>query len=286
MINKSFTVFKGHQTTKTFYINQTINSVIGPYDMSLKTLVLQAFDRSPVPVLLYTISPSNRGLGFVTFIISALQTDLATPVDYFIIEDPSGIARVLSYGSLTAVNIHKYIPFNDILSAESPEGLVIPDNFASVKSYSWRLFLQNSVDPHIEDVDVNDETAWPPLFNFLIAKLTVYSYIMNLIESGLVGGLSSGFAGANTGIKKVETGPSNVEYHDSSKNLIDLLKTNSKGESSLDSMKRELCDLANKLRVNLPEICGPLNEGPIIPIKAPRICKPSTDSYLLNNFGQ
>jgi hypothetical protein len=270
MANKSFTVYKGHQVTKTFYINQTINGVTTPYDMTALTIVLDVYDRQPIPVLLYSLSPFNRGLGFCTFVFSAAQTNLPEPHDSFIIEDKVGINQILSYGTISPVDIHNYIPFADILAAESVEGLVIPDTFSSVKSYEWRLFLQNALVQPIADADVNNETAWPPLANFLIAKLVVHSFIMNLIRNAQGSSLSASFEGVAPNVKKIETGPANAEFHDTSRSLSDMLKPNAQGKSGFDILKSELCTLAGKLRVSIPDICGLLPESPIIPIKVER----------------
>lgn len=273
-----FSYFRGIALTKLFSVKEIVLGVIGPYDMTGKTINLEMRDRSDPPVLLYTL-PGTPGVGTVSFPFSNVQTDLADLSDFQILEDP---ATLLQYGSANFTLAQDYIPFIDLVTNETPPGLVIPLSYITAKAMEWRLFLQKALSPVIADADVQDEGAWPFLANVLIAKLVVFDYILKSMKS-LLASSTLDDAGNAANIKKIETGPTNVEYLDPFIALAKFFAANKYG-SPLENLATDLCTLARRLRVYLP-ICGNMNTDPIVPLKAGRPCVPSLSSYLLKNFG-
>lgn len=266
---QDFTTFKGQVVVKTWHINKVVNGVAIPYDMTSKTIVFKAFDRSATPVELFTLSPTAKGNGFVTFTFSGSNTAQVAFVDYFIREDLGG-SNVLQlvYGTMNCVDASKYIPFVDIVLNETPPGLTIPENYITIKSYEWRLFLQKAIEPNIADADVNNETAWPTLVNYLIAKLVVYEYLLKQLKSLIAKNSSTDESNA-TGVKKIETGPSNAEFFDSMGSMSKLLQTGKNGEPFIATFAQEACQLAKRLRIFLP-LCNNPDNHPIIPLKQGR----------------
>lgn len=277
-------MYKGFELVRTFKVYNIVDGVTVPYDLTSKTVVLDVYSQATVPVLLFSITPSAKGLGFCTCTFTKVNTDQLLPCDYYIVEDKVGINKLLIYGLATPVNVQKFIAFSEMVANESVEGLVIPESFIETKSYEWRLFLQNALTEKILDADIANEAAWPTLANFLIAKLVVYSFIMNLIRNSPATSLSSSSEAVTANVKKIETGPSNTEFYDTGANIADMMKPNAQGKSAFDALKSELCNIAGKLRVSIPDICGYLPESPVIPIKVGRPDQIDVIDYLAETF--
>lgn len=283
-----YIAFYAKDLLKTLYIKQNINDVITPYDLTGKTVELRVYDRSNPAVLLYTLDPDSVGEGFAIFNFSIANTTQDSPVDTILIED-LGVEgeQILQYGSINFVDLTKQvIPFKDMVSSETPGNMVIPDAYINYKSYEWRLFLKNSLTPPIADVDLNNENAWPIEVNFLIAKLIVFNYIEKQLKQFL-GSSTSADQQTGAGIKKIETSPANVEYYDTLNSLAGFFKVDKNGQSPMMAMMGlDICLLAGKLRINLPQICGPLSESPIMPIIAKNNTCISPAKFFLNRFGR
>lgn len=65
---------------------------------------------------------------------------------------------------------------SELVLGEFPGGLSITANYYNQLVRKWQLYLQAS--QKISDLDVFDETKWPPMANVLIAKLIVYDLIL------------------------------------------------------------------------------------------------------------
>lgn len=155
---------------------------------------------------------------------------------------------------------------------EKPVNLIITQDKQNNRVRYWRHYLQTLIDPNILDADLDDESKWPFLVNVLMAKLVIYDCI--LLEYKNLAVTATGSSGdvddpsPGTGpVKKIETGPTNAEWYDGSDVLSNMFKPNTQGQTTMDGLQQDLCMLAKRVRIYLP-ICGKLNEGPIIPIKA------------------
>lgn len=273
-----FSYFRGLVLNKVFLINEVVNGVVQPYDMTGKVINLEMRDRSNVPVLLYTIA-GVVGVGTVSFPFTNLQTDLVGIADYQIIENP---ALLLQYGSANFTLAQDFMPFGDLVVNELPPGLVLPAAFIALKATEWRLYLQKAITPPIANIDVQNEAAWPILVNILIAKLVVFDFIIKSIKS-LIAGSTLQDVGSGANIKKVETGPSNVEFHDPFAALAKFFNRTKYG-TPLQAMAIDICQLARRLRVYLP-ICENPNMDATIPLKAERTPTPTVAEFLISKFG-
>lgn len=271
-----FTNIRGLVLTKLFSVTEVVAGVIGPYNMTLKTINLEMRDRANPPNLLYTILGVS-GNGTVAFTFTNLQTDLAEIADFQIIETP---AILLQYGSANFTLAQDYVPFIDLVANEQPPGLAIPVSYTTLKAMEWRIYLQKAITPPILDIDIQNEAAWPFLINTLIAKLVVFDFILKSVKSLMVNSIASDLGGAN--IKKITTGPTDVEYLDVFASLIKFLTSGAHG-SPLDNLAIDICQLAKRVRVYLP-LCNNPNTDPIIPLKAGRPNRPTLSEYLLKNF--
>lgn len=134
----------------------------------------------------------------------------------------------------------------------------------------WQLYIQPLVEPAVAEEDYNNEFAYPPLVNQLIVELSAYDWlmtgIMNLLRSvsstiedsstSTEGG--TGEETTNGNIKKITTGPTEVEFFEatlSGEDVSSLTKTVTSALQPggiLDSIKVNICMLAERLDIYLP----------------------------------
>jgi hypothetical protein len=278
----NFTAYRGLNLIKTWTIKELVNGALVNYNMTGKTIVLRVYNRDSVPVLLYELASTSVGNGLITFTFNASQTDQPDLVDYLMVEDPAGVSLVIQNGTASFMPIGYLVPFSELVLNETPGGLVIPENFVTIKAYEWRLFLQNAIYPNISDANLNNEAAWPVLVNYLIAKLVVYDYILKSIK-GLIARNDSTDEANSAGVKKIETGPSNAEFFDTVKSMADFLRMDKNGRNSLNALAIDICQLASRVKVYLP-ICNNPDQGITLPDKAGRIPMENPTTFLLKHF--
>lgn len=155
------------------------------------------------------------------------------------------------------------IPFRDIIANEVPSNLSIADSFVDINSYKWRTILLSRPNADLALAKVDDPSTWPILYSFLIAKLVIYDLLLMGLK-GSVGG---------DGVKKIETGPSNVEFFDP----IGFLKAYG-GQEAMNGLQSDICSIASSLRLYLL-ICGP-RVVPIVPQKQGLPCPPGLTQLL------
>ena len=162
---------------------------------------------------------------------------------------------------------------SDLITNNIPE--VLRPGFSSVKESfieKWQLYLQPLVNHCIPIEQFNNELYYEALENQLIMELAAYDYlVMELSKaiSNMAVATSKSFeideaTGTVTGtsddnVKKITTGPSEVEFfdkYDSASSVVKALSGSRAGEPGLIVMLRtNICMLAKRLQIYLP-LCG------------------------------
>jgi len=211
-------------------------------DLTLKTVSLSLYDRSNPAIIQFTLASIAKGLGFVSFGFTAPQSNINGPYDYVIqdVTDPINPITI-AHGVLTFVDPLLVIAFSDIMANEIPPTMIIPASYIATDQAKWRaIFLSKSGNSDLVNATQNDPSTWPMIYNFLIAKLIVHDYLEKYLKLIIGGDL----------VKKITTGPSDVEFIDPEK----LLKAYG-GVDAVSALKSDICELASTLRIFLV-ICG------------------------------
>ena len=262
-------VYKDRDATRKFIV--TVDSA--PVDISDGTinLLYVAEDGDPTEkTVLGTVGGTNSNE--VTFILPKADLGVIGLYEYKVIQTPSaGDDIPWFFGNISIIDetgITASLPI--YIQDEKPANLSLDQDKINNRVRYWRNYLQPLVNPVIADEDLDDESKWPFLVNVLIAKLVVYDGILLELKNAAVTAAGSSSDSTVTGsgaVKKIETGPSNVEWYDSAEAVSSLLKTGTNGTSTMDGMLGDLCMLASRVRITLP-ICPKPNRGTVIPIKA------------------
>lgn len=169
--------------------------------------------------------------------------------------------QVLSQSIYTLVL--QYIPQNITYSPAELRGLI----------EKWQLHLQPLVTNEIAYAEVYNEFAWEPLENQLIAALAAYDIIIQSANA-YIASIGNGGTTTNRQIKKITTGPTDVEWFPDSE-TGDAYKDIFKPGGAFEEIKNSICTLAARERIYLPGICDQYNQ-----VLAPVVGKcPPTDPY-------
>lgn len=181
--------------------------------------------------------------------------ELVGTYEYELVATPvSGNAILLGRGNLTfTANTGFTTQIQTIIEKEA-KGIFLDQDWITQNIIYWKLWLQDSF--AITDALLHDDSSWPPLARFLIAKLVVHDYIAHLMEVTISGNFSSTdgttVSAGSGAMKSLQTGPSKVEWYDSADSINNLTSKGANGMSAFDQMSMGICSLAGKLGVYLP----------------------------------
>ena len=121
----------------------------------------------------------------------------------------------------------------------------------------WQLYLQPLVNHEVPLEEYSNELYYEALENQLILELVSYDYIIDYINSYVFSINSTiGLNEDDNGkvVKRMTTGPSEVEWFDNSDTNNEKLKTIAKytqNNGYLDLLKNNICNLADRLDIPL-----------------------------------
>jgi hypothetical protein len=176
--------------------------------------------------------------------------------EYLIEETKQDLSKVpLTKGNLS---LAEYIPFSEsieaYLASELPTDITLTEDYRSQRITYWRRFLMNAF--YVGEGNLNVDSAWQPMQNAFIAKLVAYDVlilaakgsIMHIFGTATIHNTSPSSGGD---IKKIVTGPAEVEFFSAGDGLEKIMKAGPQG-SALDTLISDICGLANFLKVKVP----------------------------------
>lgn len=143
----------------------------------------------------------------------------------------------------------------------------------------YQLMLREAPPTEIPLLSVFDETAWPSMFNVLIAELVVLEAIRQMASifaasgsvSQLISSTSTSTEETEPELKKVKTGPAEAEWYSRFENASSITEQYAnyyntifaKGPGMIVELQKSVCMLASSLEVYIPTICGDI-KGPFV----------------------
>lgn len=157
----------------------------------------------------------------------------------------------------------------EAVTANLPSDWGLTQAVATPHIKKWQMFLFPMLENPLLDSQMFVEGDWPPLVNELIAQLIVYDLIKQKFEESTMNGMA-GTTSSNTtvtskgNLKKVEAGPSVVEWYDQKTSTSNLLKnimaSGNNGKTFFDILKENICMLSKRVKISLPTLCGTINK--------------------------
>ena len=247
-----FTLYQNKEVTRVFIFKNSDGTV---YDLSSSTIKLYIYiTETPIEILCNI--DSLTGKVYVPFTTSITQT--LGFFEYIIVETKNqNETEDLIRGNISIII---YTPFTDtiesFLQSELPNNLSLTEDFKNQKIIYWKRFLQEAF--NILEPDIYGELALTSLQKALIAKLIVCDALMLCTRGSYIQFAGGDYTQTNSTesmggpIKKIETGPSNVEFHSMADAISKLFQSNAQGYSPWDKLCSDVCGLASKLRVKIP----------------------------------
>jgi len=177
----------------------------------------------------------------------------------------SNVGPVLSQSIYTLIN--QYIPPNVIYDTLELSGLL----------QKQQLFIHPLVKHEIEIGNIYNEFYYEPLENTLIAALAAYDILIQQANASIVAN-NNGGSSATKSVKKIVTGPTEVEWYGDSESSSSSSSLSSAG--GLGAIINSICSLALRLNIYIPEICGKIKVviPPIIGTIVQPDCEPCNAS--------
>ena len=178
------------------------------------------------------------------------------------------ISKTILASDLVSTTLSKSI--YELIDSRIPQELRLTIPLDSKVEFieKWQLYIQPLVNHTIPIEEYSNELHYEALENQLIMELAAYDFL-NLNVTNLVWNISNtinegskigGVPDETSKVKKIVTGPSEVEFFDNNLNsdslynLYKVLMNAMQPGGSVDNIKRNLCMLALRLDIYLP-IC-------------------------------
>lgn len=165
------------------------------------------------------------------------------------------------------------LTIEQLVASNLPAGFVVSDDYITTRLKFWQLFLAEAAELP-EGSDVYDINVWTALEDgdkwlMLLAYCVTYDIYLLIIAGKFIAlGSSNGEEGGGE-VKKIVTGPTEVEFHDSANALAVLIK-NMKGPNGIfDAFLALACGFASQLGVKLPFCAQRMVPGLVIGKKRP-----------------
>lgn len=257
-----FKLIKDKAESKVFKFTNADGTV---YDMTNSTASCKLYldPESPVSITCNIDVPNGK----ITIPFTSTHTVNNGTFEYILEEDVGGTGTILALvkGNTTVLD---YTPFSETLQAylnsELPANITLTEDYRNQRIFYWRRILQTAFE--ITDVNLNVEEEWPILANALLAKLVVYDATMLASRGSFIAFMGGDYTSPEDlggPVSKIETGPTSVEFHSTSKALGEVFQRGASGVSAFDTMLVDLCGLASFLKVKIPMCKG--NYVPMIP---------------------
>lgn len=167
---------------------------------------------------------------------------------------------------LVSTDIILPVSIEDLVKLKLPSGFPYQPEQISTSIAIWQLYIQPLINsPYVQFADVYNELAYPPIINALIGYLVAYEIMLDYTQNSAMTAAGSGIDGAAGVVKRIETGPSNAEFRDTS----DYLKYLTAPGGIMEQIKKQVCMLASRSRIAIA-YCPPIPKPIFIPKKAGR----------------
>lgn len=163
--------------------------------------------------------------------------------------------------SVVATGLAQIRTIHDHITANLPTGVTLDRSNEMQLINKWQLYFHTLVEPNIEQADIYNELAWPPLVNELIGVMVSIDTILQGANAFLMGlGNQDGASGKE--VKQITTGPTEAQWFQSSDGWLNIMK-----EGGLwEQIQAQACYLSANQGIWLP-FCPALNINPVVPCK-------------------
>lgn len=141
-----------------------------------------------------------------------------------------------------------------LVRSNLPADFVVSDPYIDTRLKYWQLFLYRAA--KVAEEDKYDIDSWTDEWRVLLSHTITYDIYLRIITGSFIAQISGGDSeesGSGQGpIKKIATGPTEVEYHNTAGTLSSFLKGFNAPGGMMELFMQEACGWAAQLGVKLP----------------------------------
>lgn len=252
------TLFKGINQLITLKLKDEYPIDLTGSNISINILDSQGDPVSPLPDINVTPLMGEVTLKFISPIIDEMGA-----FTYSLMGENQDVITRWVFGQIKVEPVTPgQFTIKSWLEVEVPPELTLSENYINQKTQYWLMTLAPLANPAISLEDTLDESKWPPLVKALIAKLIIYEALLLASRGSYIAFINSSSTtettgesistGEKGGVKKITTGPSEVEWFDGSDTLSKMFKTTSNSvDSPFTLLMKDVCLLARRLKISL-----------------------------------
>lgn len=251
---------RGNYFSKSFEFFE--DDGVTPKDLSGCTAILRVYHNNSDDTIL--IFEDGAGLSIHDNVIDvfkdASEMEMPESPGQFLytlsINYPAGADPIVElYGAFLIISSDGTADIASLVEFLKPGGFTIDDNYVLTSKTYWQEFLKDALIPSVSGDDVYDESNWELLPKYLIAMLIIKSALLRELKASYAKA-SQGDASEEPLVKRIVTGPTEVEYQDTGKLLDSLFKSSGNSPSAYQELCGDICGLGSKLGVKLPGCTG------------------------------
>lgn len=180
--------------------------------------------------------------------------------------DSNGTSTVTTRSIIVDSKLILPVTIEDLVKLKLPTSFPYRPEQLNAAIVTWQFYIQPLVNsPGVSEADINNELAYPPIVNALVGYIVAYQILLDYVSSASLSAAGSGVDGQEGVVKRIETGPSNAEFRDTS----DYLKYMTSAGGIIEQVKTQMCALAFRCMIQIP-YCSKLPTPVFVPKKSER----------------
>jgi hypothetical protein len=144
------------------------------------------------------------------------------------------------------------LTLDQLVADALPAGFSVATPYIEHRTKVWAMLLWEGAGVPAESK--YDITVWPDEWVLLLSYLIVYDVLSRVLIGNFTSVLSDGGGeeGEGGGVKRIVTGPTEVEFHDNTTALSKLMTSMSSEDGFFTQFLTTACALGSKLGIQLP----------------------------------
>lgn len=164
------------------------------------------------------------------------------------------------------------LTISQLVADQLPAGFTVSSDYLAHRIKWWQHLFQSAAE--IIDADVYAEANWPDDWNMLISGMIIHDVYQKALLGSIFVSTSTGNGGTTSkgAVKKITTGPADVEFQDTLATFANILKTLNTPNSPFFEILSSACSIASRLGVKV-SFCQHTSPIPLL-LKAGLPCIP------------
>lgn len=137
-----------------------------------------------------------------------------------------------------------------LIESNLPTGFSVSTVFIDTQTKLWQMILWEAAGvPEADKYNINSYTEdWQMLIGYGI----MWNIFQKVLGDGFINSVGSADLDSNSGVKKITTGPTEVEYHNGAQSFAAILKAMQGEDGIINQILSMGCMIASRLGIKMP----------------------------------